>query len=443
MRGSERVPTTTISELERSTMQRVTWRLLPFLLLLYIISWLDRVNVGFAKLQMNADLGMSETAYGFGAGIFFLAYAACEIPSNLALVRFGARRWIARIMITWGLISAGMMFVQGEMSFYVMRLLLGAAEAGFLPGIVYYLSQWFPRPARAKAVSWFMIGIPLSIVFGGPLSGWLLGFEGHLGLHGWQWMFLAEGLPAVVLGFVVLGFLTDSPTDAKWLTAEQRDWLSRTIQAEHVAAQARRRVSIAEVLRHPTVWLLAIIMFCCQTGSYGLTLWVPTIVKGLSGPGDVEASFTNLQVGFISALPYIAAAAGMVLIGRSSDRSGERFLHVAIPTAIGAIGFAATALLKSPIPAMIALTVAAVGDYGTRGPFWALPGKFLTGGAAAAGIALINSMGAVGGFIGPYAVGYLKDASGNFESGLFLLAGILMIGSILTLLLRSSPSLKD
>jgi ACS family tartrate transporter-like MFS transporter len=425
-----------MTELERSTMKRVTWRLLPFLLLLYIISWLDRVNVGFAKLQMNADLGLSDTAYGFGAGIFFLAYAVCEIPSNLLLVRFGARRWIARIMITWGLISAGMMFVQGELSFYLMRLALGAAEAGFLPGIVYYLSQWFPRAERARAVSWFMIGIPLSIVFGGPLSGWLLGFEGHLGLHGWQWMFLAEGLPAVFLGFVVLGFLTERPSDAKWLTPAQRDWLSQTIEAEHTAAQARRRVSVTEVLRHPTVWLLAIIMFCCQTGSYGLTLWVPTIVKGLSG-------FTNIEVGFISALPYIAAAAGMVLIGRSSDRNGERFMHVAIPTAIGAIGFVFTALMKSPIPAMIALTVAAVGDYGTRGPFWALPGKFLTGGAAAAGIALINAMGAVGGFIGPFAVGYLKDASGNFESGLFLLAGILMAGALLTLLLRASPALKD
>ena len=427
---------TTMSELERATMKRVTWRLLPFLLLLYIISWLDRVNVGFAKLQMNSDLGMSETAYGFGAGIFFLAYAACEIPSNLMLVRFGARLWIARIMITWGLISAGMMFVQGELSFYVMRLLLGAAEAGFLPGIVYYLSQWFPRPQRAKAVSWFMIGIPLSIVFGGPLSGWLLGFEGHLGLHGWQWMFLCEGLPAVLLGFVVLGYLTEKPAEAKWLEPAQREWLEQTIEAEHTAAQARHRVGVSEVLKHPTVWLLAIIMFCCQTGSYGLTLWVPTIVKGLSG-------FTNVEVGLISALPYIAAAAGMVLIGRSSDRTGERFMHVAIPTAIGAAGFVATALLKSPIPAMIALTVAAVGDYGTRGPFWALPGKFLTGSAAAAGIALINAMGAVGGFIGPFAVGYLKDASGNFESGLFLLAGILLIGSILTLLLRQSPTLRD
>ena len=322
-------------------MARVTWRLLPFLLLLYIISWLDRVNVGFAKLQMNSDLGMSDTAYGFGAGIFFLAYAACEIPSNLLLVRFGARRWIARIMITWGLISAGMMFVQGEISFYVMRLLLGAAEAGFLPGIVYYLSQWFPRPQRAKAVSWFMIGIPLSIVFGGPLSGWLLGFEGHLGLHGWQWMFLRRRPAGRIAGLRGAGLPHRETRGRALARARAARMAERAPSKPNTRAQARHRVGVSEVLVHPTVWLLAIIMFCCQTGSYGLTLWVPTIVKGLSG-------YTNLEVGLISALPYIAAAAGMVLIGRSSDRSGERFLHVAIPTAIGALGFVATALLMSP-----------------------------------------------------------------------------------------------
>src|SRR6188508_444971 len=231
-----------MTELERTTMARVTWRLLPFLLLLYIISWLDRVNVGFAKLQMNTDLGMSETAYGLGAGIFFIAYAVCEIPSNFLLVRFGARLWIARIMITWGLISAGMMFVQGETSFYVMR---------FLPGIVYYLSQWFPRLHRARAVSWFMIGIPLSIVFGGPLSGWIMDrFDEYLGLHGWQWLYLLEGLPAVLLGFVVLGFLTDKPADARWLTAEQREWLSAHIFAEHTEAQSRLRISFKGALGH-------------------------------------------------------------------------------------------------------------------------------------------------------------------------------------------------
>ncbi len=425
------------SDLERTTMARVTARLLPFLLLLYIISWLDRVNVGFAKLQMNSDLGLSETAYGLGAGIFFLAYAACEIPSNFLLVRFGARLWIARIMITWGLISAGMMFVQGETSFYVMRFLLGAAEAGFLPGIVYYLSQWFPRQHRARAVSWFMIGIPLSVVFGGPLSGWILDrFDEYLGLHGWQWMYLAEGVPSVVLGFVVLGFLTEKPTDARWLTAEQREWLSARIFSEHAETETRARLSFRAALEHPTVWLLALIMFCCQTGSYGLTLWVPTIVKGLSG-------YSDFQVGLFSAIPYLAAAVGMILVGRSSDRSGERFLHVAIPSVIGALGFIATGMISAPMAAMVALSVAAVGDYATRGPFWALPGKFLTGSAAAAGIALINAMGAVGGFVGPYAVGYLKDATGSFASPLYLLAGILFVGAILTLVLRRSRTFSN
>ena len=424
-----------VADIERETMRMVTWRLLPFLLLLYIISWLDRVNVGFAKLQMNADLGFSETIYGIGAGIFFIGYGLCEVPSNLLLVRFGARVWIARIMITWGLISAGMMFVEGIYSFYAMRFLLGVAEAGFLPGIIYYLSQWFPRSHRAKAVSWFMIGIPLSVVFGGPLSGWLLGFDGHLGLQGWQWMFLVEGLPAVLLGFVVLFYLTDKPTEAHWLTAEQRNWLSQRIESEHVEAQARHGVSLRAALMHPTVWLLAIVMFCCQTGSYGLTFWVPTIVKGLSG-------YTELEVGLFSAIPYIAAAVGMVLVGRSSDRSGERFLHIAIPSVFGALGFIATGFLFSPGLAMLALAVAAVGDYSTRGPFWALPGRFLTGSAAAAGIALINSMGALGGFVGPSAVGYLRDVTHSFVAPLFLLAAILLAGAGLTLWLRSNPQLK-
>jgi ACS family tartrate transporter-like MFS transporter len=428
---------TIMSELERVTMKRVTWRLLPFLLLLYIISWLDRVNVGFAKLQMNADLGMSDTAFGLGAGFFFfVGYALFEVPSNLALVRFGARIWIARIMITWGLLSAGMMFVEGTTSFYVMRFLLGVAEAGFLPGIVYYLSQWFPREQRARAVSWFMIGIPLSVVFGGPLSGYLLGFDGRMGLQGWQWLFLVEGLPAVVLGFVVLGFLTDKPADARWLSPAQRQWLSERLHAEHVEA-GHHQFSVRQVLLHPTVWFLAVIMFCCQFGSYGLTFWVPSIVKGLAG-------YTDLEVGFFSAFPYIAAATGMVLVGRSSDRSGERFLHVAIPTAIGALGFIATGLLlAAPIAAMFALTVAAVGDYSTRGPFWALPGKFLSGSALAGAIALINAMGAVGGAVGPSIVGYLKDLTGSFLGPMLMLSGVLIAGCILTLILRRSRMIAN
>ena len=425
-----------MSEIERTTMARVTWRLLPFLLLLYIISWLDRVNVGFAKLQLNSDLGFSETIYGIGAGIFFVGYGLCEVPSNLLLVRFGARIWIARIMVTWGVISVAMMFVQGTASFYTLRFLLGVAEAGFLPGIIYYLSQWFPRLHRARAVSWFMIGIPLSLVFGGPLSGWIMqDMDEYLGLHGWQWMFLFEGIPAVVLGFVVLAYLTEKPADAHWLSAEQRTWLSETIAAEHHEAHSRHGLGLRAALTHPTVWLLAVVMFCCQTGSYGLTFWVPSIVKGLTGGSDKA-------VGLITAIPYVAAALAMVLVGRSSDRSNERFLHVAIPSIIGAAGFLAVGYLHSPVLAMLALCVAAAGDYCTRGPFWALPGKFLTGSAAAGAIALINSMGALGGAIGPSTVGWLKDHTGGFLGPMLMLSGVLVVGAILTMALRRAPQFQ-
>jgi D-galactonate transporter len=430
-------PNVAEQDLERTTMRHVTWRLLPFLLLLYIISWLDRVNVGFAKLQMGADLGLDDAAFGFGFSIFFVSYALLEVPSNLVLARLGARVWIARIMITWGLISAGMMFVEGPLSFYLMRFLLGAAEAGFLPGIIYYLNHWFPRTHRAKAVSWFMIGIPLSVVFGGPLSGWIMqSMDEYLGLHGWQWMFIAEGLPAVLLGFVVLWFLTEKPADARWLTEAQRVWLSQRIDAEQVAAHARHGVQLRAALLHPTVWLLAVIMFCCQTGSYGLTFWVPSIVDGLSG-------YSELEVGLFSAIPYIAAALGMVLVGWTSDRSGERFFHVAVPSLIGAVGFIAVGMFTTPALAMTALAIAAVGDYCTRGPFWALPGKFLTGTALAGSIALINSMGAVGGVVGPWAVGGLKQSTGSFIAPMALLSGVLVLGAVLTLILRGSRTLRD
>jgi ACS family tartrate transporter-like MFS transporter len=426
------------AELERQTMHRVHWRLLPFLLLLYIVSWLDRVNVSFAKLQMGPDLGISDTAFGLGFGLFFfISYAVCEIPSNLMLARFGARLWIARIMITWGIISVGMMFVQGVWSFYAMRFLLGAAEAGFLPGIVYYLSHWFPRRYRAKAVSWFMIGIPLSVVFGAPLSGWIMQhMDEYLGLHGLQWMFLVEGLPAVLLGFVVLRYLTEKPADAQWLSETQRQWLSSRIETEQAEAQSRHGLQLMAALKHPVVWLLAVVMFCCQTGSYGLTFWVPSIVKGLSG-------YTEVEVGLFAAIPYVAAAIGMVLVSMSSDRTGERFLHVAIPSVVGAAGFIAVGYFASPAWAMAALAIAAVGDYCTRGPFWALPGKFLSGTALAGAIALINAMGAVGGVVGPSAVGWLKDTTGSFVAPMVALSGVLVIGAALTLALRRSQVLRN
>jgi len=420
---------------EQITIRKVTWRLIPFLFLLYIVAWMDRVNVGFAALQMNQDLGFSSSVYGFGAGVFFAGYALFEVPSNLVLARVGARLWIARIMFTWGLISIATMFIRGPLSFYVLRFLLGVAEAGFFPGIIYYLSDWYPARQRARAVGWFMAAIPLSIVFGGPLAGALLELHGLLGLAGWQWLFLLEGIPAVLLAFVTLAVLTDHPEQARWLEPQEKQWLSTTIRAEQARARDLHKVGLMRALLHPTVWLLAFILFTCQTGSYGLSLWIPQILKDLSGLG-------NFQIGLITAIPYIAAAIGMVLIGAHSDRSGERIWHIAIPSMFAVIGFSLSAWMSSPLPAIIALTVAAIGDLGSRGPFWALPGRFLSGSAAAGGIALINTIASLGGFVGPYAVGVVRDRTGSYTGGLLFLAALLGVGIIGTLLLRRAPVLS-
>jgi ACS family tartrate transporter-like MFS transporter len=424
------------TDLRRATLAKAGWRLLPFLLLLYVVAWLDRVNISFAAREMNGDLGFSATVYGVGAGVFFIGYALFEVPSNLILARVGARRWIARIMVTWGVLSVAMMFVSGALSFYTVRFLLGVAEAGFLPGIIYYLGNWFPRAERARAVSWFMLAIPLSTVIGGPLSDVILALDGLHGLHGWQWLFLLEGVPAIVLGFVVLLYLTDSPEQAKWLAPEQREWLVGTMRAEHASAVQRHSIRWQAALRHPTVWQLCVILFACQTGSYGLTLWIPQIVQGLPG-------FGGLAVGMISAIPYAAAAVGMIVVGASSDRTGERLLHVAVPSAVAAAGFAMSAFVVSPVPAMLALTIAAVGDLSTRGPFWALPTRFLTGSAAAGGIALINTMASLGGFVGPSAVGYVRDLTGSFAGGLIFLSVLLAIGAAMALNLRRTAILQE
>jgi ACS family tartrate transporter-like MFS transporter len=424
------------AQLGRATLTKVGWRLLPFLLLLYVVAWLDRVNISYAALQMNADLGFSRTVYGLGAGIFFAGYAVFELPSNLILVRVGARLWIARIMITWGLLSIAMLFVQGPISFYMVRFFLGVAEAGFLPGIIYYLGNWYPGAERARAVSWFMIAIPLSSVIGAPLAGAILELDGWHGLTGWQWLFLLEGIPAVLLGFVVLGYLTDSPDKAEWLAPAQRAWLTERMRGEQRAAQERHGVGLKAALTHPTVWLLALILFACQCGSYGLQYWIPQIVQGLSG-------YSNLTVSMISALPYAAAACGMIAIGASSDRTRERIMHIAIPSAVGGLGFIASAYFTSPWPAVTALTVAAVGDLGTRGPFWALPTRFLTGSAAAAGIALINTMASIGGFVGSYAVGFVADVTGSFAGGLVFLAMLLLLAAGAAVQLRGARALDD
>jgi len=424
------------ASLAERTMSKVGWRLLPFLLLLYIVAWFDRVNISFAALQMNADLGFSKTVYAFGAGVFFVSYAAFELPSNLILARVGARLWIARIMITWGVLSVAMLFVKGPLSYYALRFLLGLAEAGFLPGVIYYLSNWYPSSARARAVSWFMLAIPLAPVIGGPLAGVILGLDGWHGLDGWQWLFLLEGLPAVLLGVVVLFYLTDAPEQARWLEPAEREWLAATVRAEQTAAERRHAIGLGAALKHPTVWLLCLILFACQTGSYGLQFWVPLIVQGMAG-------FTNLEIGLISAIPYLAAAIGMILIGASSDRSGERLLHVAIPTAVGAVGFVVSAFYTSPVPGLIALSIAAVGVISTRGPFWALPTRFLNGRAAAGGIALINLIASIGGFVGPYVVGFLTDLTGSYAAGMLFLALLMLLGALLCVPLRGAKVLAE
>jgi ACS family tartrate transporter-like MFS transporter len=421
--------------------QRVTRRLIPFLFLLYLVAFLDRVNVGFAALQMKADLGFGDAVYGFGAGIFFLGYFAFEIPSNLILERVGPRFWIARIMISWGVLSSAMALVTGEASFYALRFLLGVAEAGFFPGIVLYLSYWFPAAERARAVALFMTATAMSGVIGGPISGALLELDGALGFHGWQWLFAAEGIPAVVLGFAVLRFLTDRPEDARWLAPEERSRLVAQLAAEREAVESRHGTGLRRALTHPRVWSLAWLYFAIVVGLYGVSLWLPQIVRDLGERSDFE-------IGLLTAIPYLCASVAMVVVGIHSDRSGERRWHLAGSALVGAAGFALTAALEAgPAVALSTLSLAAAGVWGCFGPFWALPGGFLAGSAAAGGIALINSIGNLGGFAGPFALGLFRQATGDFRAGLGLLALSLLVAAILALRLpreaRGSPERPD
>ncbi len=408
---------------EQRLLAVVRWRLLPFMFVLYIVSYLDRVNVGFASLQMNRDLGLSASVYGLGAGIFFIGYFLFEVPSNLLLERFGARPWIARIMVTWGLISAGMMFTTGETSFFALRFLLGLAEAGFFPGMILYLTYWFPPHERAKTVAIFMTANALAGVVGGPLSGALLTLDGAGGLAGWQWLFLLEGVPAVLLGGVVLRYLPNGPRDARWLTPTDREWLAARREAERAGAG---HGSAWTVLRSGPVWHFALLYFALVVALYSVSFWLPQILKGLSGASD-------LVVGLLSALPYVVAAVGMVLIGRHSDATGERRWHVALPALAGALGLLLGAFASSPALALAAVSLAALGIWGAMGPFWALPTDWLRGGMAAAGIAWINSVGNLGGFVGPYGVGYLRDTTGAFAAALAALALMLVVAAVLAL----------
>jgi ACS family tartrate transporter-like MFS transporter len=406
-------------------------RLIPFLFLLYVIAYLDRVNVGFAALEMNRDLGFSAAVYGLGSGIFFVSYTLLEVPSNLMLARVGAGAWIARIMLTWGLVSAGMAFVQSAPMFYALRFLLGAAEAGFFPGIIYYLTQWFPARDRARAIALFMTGTAIAGVIGAPLSSGLLLLDGVWGLQGWQWLFIVEGLPAVLLAPVVWRRLNETPATARWLSEAERRWLTDTLEAER-AARPPGHGSLRGAFASGRLWALAVIYFTIVLAIYGVSFWLPQILQALG-----EAS--SATVALVSALPYVAAAVAMVVVGSRSDRTGERRWHVAGSALAGAAGFAIAALAPTSLAiSLAALSLAAMGVWSTLGPFWALPTAFLTGRAAAGGVALVNSVANIGGFVGPTVTGYMRDVTGSFAAGLWLLAAGLTMGAICVLLLPAS-----
>ncbi|CAM4188650.1 MFS transporter [Bordetella muralis] len=415
---------------EDATYTKVIWRLLPFLFICYVCAYLDRVNVSFAKLQMLDDLNMSEAVYGLGAGIFFVGYLMFEVPSNLILLRVGARRWIARIMVTWGLISAAMMFVTTPTMFYVMRFLLGVAEAGFIPAILLYLTYWFPSSRRSKVTALFLTGIPMSGVIGGPLSGWIMeSFGGHHGLAGWQWLFLLEGLPTIALGVVAFFFLDDRVSDAKWLSAEEKQIIQRNLEND---ASPGRMHSLRDGLLSPRVLLLGLIYFCFTMGLYGVSFWLPSLIKA-SGVSN------TLDIGLLTAVPYAAATIAMILVGQSSDAHGERRWHLALPGLIGAIALCVSITqAHSVVWAMLALTVGTMGVMTTISQFWAVPPAILGGAAAAAGIALANSIGSISGVVSPYLIGWFQTTTGSTGGGILGIAASMILGSILIFLVPAS-----
>ncbi|QGZ60897.1 MFS transporter [Paraburkholderia acidisoli] len=413
------------SAFEEATYRKVAWRLIPLLMLCYVVAYLDRVNVGFAKLQMSTALNLSDAVYGFGAGIFFVGYFLFEVPSNVILHRVGARVWIARIMVTWGLVSMLTMFVTTPTMFYVMRFLLGLCEAGFFPGIILYLTYWYPAQRRGRMTTWFMTAIALSGVIGGPVSGWILkSFDGANGWQGWQWLFLLEGLPSVIVGVLVFFRLDDRIGNAQWLTAEERALLERNIAAEDAT---KEDPPLMTVLTSPRVLLMSLTYFSFVMGLYGVSFWLPTIIKS-TGVKDA------LAIGLLSAIPFAAAVVGMVLVAKSADRTRERRWHIAIPAAIGAIGLVLSVTWAHDTTlAMTALTIATFGILTTLPLFWSLPTSWLAGAGAAAGIALINSIGNLAGFLSPYMVGWLKQVTSANDSGMYMLAAFMILGGLLAL----------
>ncbi|NUT54228.1 MAG: MFS transporter [Saccharothrix sp.] len=428
-------PSSTIEETTARAVRKATFRLVPFLGLLYLLNYLDRVNVGFAALTMNADLGISSAAYGLGAGLFFIGYFLFEVPSNIILHRVGARVWIARIMITWGIVASATAFIQGEVGFYVVRVLLGVAEAGFFPGIILYLTYWFPRARRARIVALFFLAVPLSSVLGSPVSTLLMQHgDGVLGFDaGWRFMFFVEGLPAVLLGVAVFFVLPNRPRDAKWLTGDERDALRSTVEAED-ARQVGGEVSTRSALTNPRVIALSVVYFGVVFGLYVLAFFLPQVIKGFEARFDTK--FSLAEIGLVTAVPYAFAAIAMVLWARHSDRTGERAWHVAAAAFVGAVAIAAALYLDSPLMVMAAITVCAIGVFAAIPVFWQLPNAFLVGVGAAAGIGLINSFGNLAGFAGPYLAGWLQGVTGDFRAGMWVVAAFMALAGALALTFR-------
>jgi MFS transporter, ACS family, tartrate transporter len=409
--------------MEHAIYAKIRRRLLPFLFVLYVVAYLDRINVGFAALQMNQELGLSEAVFGFGAGIFFIGYFVLEIPSNLVLQRLGARVWISRIMVSWGVVAVAMMFTRGARSFYLLRLLLGAAEAGFFPGIIFYLTHWFPSRERARAISLFMTATQIAGVIGGPLSGLLLAMNGMWGLAGWQWLFVAEGIPAVILGALAAKYLPDGPEHTPWLNSAERSILTARLELER---EARSNHTLRSALGSANLWLLALLYFALVFGHYGIALWLPQILKSFGRMSD-------LRVGVLSSVPFLTAAVVMVIVAKHSDFTEERRWHLALSALAGAIALAASAASHSRWVSLLTISIAAAGVSSAAGPFWTLPAGFLQGTAAAGGIAFINSTGNLAGFIGPSVVGLIRQLSGSFGGGLLAMALAVLIAGVIAL----------
>lgn len=421
-------------DIEKRTLRKITWRIVPFIMILYLIAYIDRVNIGFAALTMKEDLGFTASILGFGAGIFFLGYFLFEVPSNVILHKVGARIWIARVMLTWGLIAGGMAFVDSSTSFYVMRFLLGVAEAGFFPGIILYLSYWFPARHRAGVIAMFMAAAPIAVAIGSPISAALLQMDGIWGFSGWQWMFVIEAIPAVILGFVVFFYMTDKPEKATWLKEDERNWLVKTMQEEDVGKNSNQHHSILRGLINPRVLALALVYFGTSAGLYTLSIWAPQIIKDLG--------VSSMTVGLVNAIPPIISVVAMVLWSRHSDRTGERTWHVAIACMLAAIGLVIAASTHNMIGLIAALTIVNVGISCSKPPLWSMPTLFLSGTAAATGIATINSIGNLGGFAGPVMIGWIKDQTGNYTGGLYFVAGLLLLSTVLTLILSMTNKPK-